>query len=129
MSTWKTFEDIDVWQLARLFCNEIFKIMQYDGLKNDYALKDQINRSSGSIMDNIAEGYGRDGKKEFINFLSIAKASATESMSQLYRIHDRKYINKDEYEKLINESREIINKLGGLIAYLKKSEFKGIKFK
>jgi four helix bundle protein len=52
MSTWKSFEDIETWQLARTFCQEIFQIMQYEGLKSDFALKDQINRSSGSIMDN-----------------------------------------------------------------------------
>lgn len=129
MATWKTFEDIDIWQSARLFCHEVFKILHYDGLKNDFALKDQINRSSGSIMDNIAEGYGRDGKKEFINFLSISKGSANESLSQLHRIYDRQYISQEEYEKLNKDIREIINKLGGLIAYLKKSEFKGIKYK
>jgi hypothetical protein len=65
MSTWKSFEEIEVWQLARQFCQDIFNIMQYDGLKTDFSLKDQINRSSGSIMDNIAEGFGRDGTKEF----------------------------------------------------------------
>jgi four helix bundle protein len=65
MSTWKSFEEIEVWQLARQFCQDIFSIVQYDGLKTDFSLKDQINRSSGSIMDNIAEGFGRDGTKEF----------------------------------------------------------------
>ncbi|MBS4058287.1 MAG: four helix bundle protein [Bacteroidales bacterium] len=52
MSTWKSFEDIEIWQLSRAFCNDIFQIMQYEGLKADNALKNQINRSSGSIMDN-----------------------------------------------------------------------------
>ncbi len=52
MPTWKKFEDIEVWQLAREFCQDIYRIMQNDGLKTDFALKDQINRSSGSTMDN-----------------------------------------------------------------------------
>lgn len=68
MSTWKSFEDIEVWQLAREFNNDVFRIIQYKGLSTDYRLKDQINGSSGSIMDNIAEGFERGGNKEFINF-------------------------------------------------------------
>ncbi len=129
MPTWKSFEEIEVWQLARQFCQDIFNIMQYDGLKSDFALKDQINRSSGSIMDNIAEGFGRTGTKEFINFLSIAKASSEESRSQLHRICDRKYISTEEYKTLCEKSTEITNKIGGLIAYLKRSNFRGTKFK
>ena len=104
MSTWKSFEEIEAWQMARVFCQNIYKIMNYDGLSTDYRLKDQINGSSGSIMDNKAEGFERSGNKEFINFLSIAKASAGESRSQLYRIMDRDYISNDEFEKLKQES-------------------------
>ena len=129
MSTWKSFEEIEVWQLARNFCQDIFNIIQYDGLKTDFALKDQVNRSSGSIMDNIAEGFGRTGTREFINFLSIAKGSSEESRSQLYRIFDRKYISAEEHKTLCNKTFEITNKIGGLIAYLKRSNFRGTKFK
>ena len=106
MPTWKSFEDIEVWQLARQYCKEIFLIMQLEGLKTDYALKDQINRSSGSIMDNIAEGYGRDGNKEFINFLGFAKSSSDEARSQLHRIYDRKYITEEQYKTLCEKSIE-----------------------
>jgi four helix bundle protein len=129
MSTWKSFEDIDAWQLAREFCDDVFEIMTETELKNDFRLKDQINGSSGSIMDNVAEGYGRGGNKEFINFLSISKGSAAEAISQLYRIYDRKYISEERFKELVAKVVEISNKIGGLMAYLKKSGFKGTKFK
>ena len=129
MSTWKSFEDIDVWQLSREFCKDVFRIMQYEGLKSDYRLKNQINGSSGSIMDNIAEGYERNGNKEFIQFLYIAKASAGESKSQLYRILDRKYITSEEFDQLKQKSTTISGKIGNLIKYLKASDYKGPKYK
>jgi four helix bundle protein len=129
MSSWKSFTDIDVWNLSRDFCKDIYKIMQYDGLKTDYRLKDQINGSSGSIMDNIAEGFNRGGNKEFINFLSYSKGSAGESLSQLYRIFDRKYITESEFNELSEKAKVLVNKIGGIMAYLKKSNFKGHKFK
>ncbi len=129
MSTWKSFEDIETWQLARKYNCSIYKIMQYEGLKSDSALKDQINRAAGSIMDNIAEGFDRAGTKEFIVFLGYAKGSAGETKSQLYRIHDRQYITYAEFENLCNDIQEIINKIGGLIAYLKRSGYRGTKFK
>ena len=128
MAGWKSFEDIEAWQLARVFCQDVFRICKYDGLKTDFRLKDQINGSSGSIMDNIAEGYDRGGNKEFIQFLSIAKGSAGESRSQLYRIYDREYISQEEFTYLKDKTIEISNKIGGLISYLKKSDFRGPKY-
>ena len=96
MATLTKFEDIKAWQKARFFCHEVVVIIEETKLSTDYKLKDQVNGSSGSIMDNIAEGFGRGGNLEFIQFLEISHASACESQSQLYRILDRKYITGEK---------------------------------
>ncbi|HET7360973.1 MAG TPA: four helix bundle protein [Salinimicrobium sp.] len=129
MGTIKQFEDLKIWNSAREICQDIFEIRERTKLKTDYKLYDQINGSSGSVMDNIAEGFERNGNREFNQFLSIAKASCGETRSQLYRILDRKYINQDEfdlyYDKLIALSKQI----NSFMNYLRKSDLKGTKFR
>ncbi len=129
MATIKRFEDLQTWQLAREVSNDIFKLMTETALKSDYKLKEQINASSGSVMDNIAEGFERDGNKEFHNFLSIAKASCGETRSQLYRIVDRDYISKQEFEQLKDKALILSSKIAAFMAYLRKNDFRGNKFK
>lgn len=128
MATIKCFEDLEVWQLARVFSKEIYESTITGSFAKDYKLKDQINGSSGSIMDNIAEGFERGGTKEFIQFLAIAKASAGESRSQLYRAFDRKHITEITLNDLKEKSIAIGNKLNAFIQYLKTSSIKGMKF-
>ena len=99
MGTIEKFEDLNAWQKARELCNEIYKLTLKEDFSKDYSLKDQIKRSSGSSMDNIAEGFDRNSNKEFRQFLFIAKSSSSEVKSQLYRALDRNYITEDEFKK------------------------------
>jgi four helix bundle protein len=93
MATIKKFEELEIWQQARIFSQQIILISKETELKSDFRLRDQIKASSGSVMDNIAEGFERNGKLEFRQFLSIAKGSTGETRSQLYRVFDNEYIN------------------------------------
>jgi four helix bundle protein len=129
MPSIQKIEDIKAWQLARNFAHEIFHVYNQEPFARDFGLKDQLNRSSGSIMDNIAEGYGRLGNKEFINFLTYAKGSCLEAKSQLIRAFDREYITNDQLEYFDKQLTSIDNHIGGFIAYLKKTDYKGQKFK
>ncbi|HYG02450.1 MAG TPA: four helix bundle protein [Chryseosolibacter sp.] len=128
MATIRSFEELDVWQMARVFCREIYKITKAGEFARDFDLSKQIRKSSGSIMDNIAEGFERNGRKEFIQFLSIAKGSSGESRSQLYRALDCEYVTETVFQKLHSDCTEISRKLSSLISYLQKSEYRGSKF-
>ena len=130
MPTITRFEDLEVWQLARELANEIFQTYSNsEEFSKDYKLKDQINGSSGSIMDNIAEGFERSGRNEFINFLTYSKGSIGEVKSQLYRALDRKYISQEQFDKLYQKADEIGKRNGAFINYLNSSAHKGTKFK
>lgn len=85
MATFKSFEEIDAWQKARVLARLVYVETSKSKFDNDRKLRSQMSGSSGSIMDNIAEGQGRGGSKEFRQFLWIAKGSSAELRSQLYR--------------------------------------------
>jgi len=128
MAHFKTFESLQVYQEAVIFSDEIWKIIINTSLAKDYKLREQINGSSGSIMDNIAEGFGRGGNKEFIMFLSYSRGSCCESKAQLLRAFNRDHISKEVFEKLDIAANNLIDQLSKFINYLKKSNKKGSKF-
>jgi len=115
-----SFEDILAWQKARELNKEIYQITQLDSFKNDIDFKRQIRRASVSISSNIAEGFDRNTDKEFVRFLFIAKASASEVRSQLYLALDLDYIDEKIFHDLTNKTLELSKLLAGFIKYLKK---------
>ena len=128
MATYKNFEDLEVWKLSREYCKDIYDIIDSTPLKNNWKLRDQIDGASGSIMDNIAEGFERGGTKEFVQFLGFSKGSCGETRSQLYRIYDRGFINEEKMNELVDKSNQISKQLNGFITYLKQTKIKGYKF-
>ena len=129
MATITRFEDLEVWQLARTQANEFNMILKEGTLAKDFELKDQMNASSGSVMDCIAEGFERSGNSEFKSFLVIAKGSNGEFRSQLYRCLDRNHIQNERFDQLYNKNIILGNKLMSFINYLLNSGFKGQRYK
>ena len=127
MATINNFEDLEIWQNARELCKKINQYCLHNPkfLNHD---KNQIDRASASIMDNIAEGFEKEGNKEFVNFLTMSKGSAGEVRSQLIRAFDRNYIDEEVFSFLKSETISLSKKLSGFINYLKNSEHKGNKF-
>jgi four helix bundle protein len=128
MAKIERFEDLEIWQLAREICKDIWNIIQNSPLQKDYKLREQINGASGSIMDNISEGFERDGNREFINFLSIAKASCGETRSQLYRCLDRNHIDEETFKRISEKAILNSRKIKSFMIYLKNSDRKGSKY-
>jgi four helix bundle protein len=129
MATIQKFEELEVWKIARDLSKEIYRLTFAEPLKNDFRLKDQIRGSSGSIMDNIAEGFERGSQYEFINSLSYSKGEAGEFKSQLYRCLDNNYISKELFDDLFNKADLLTRKIAAFITYLNSAKIKGQKFK
>ena len=129
MAVFNKIEDIECWALSRKLFQDNVQFFAFLKDKSEFALRNQMLRSCGSIMDNVAEGFGREGNKEFVHFLSIAKASSYEFKSQLYRCFDMGLLSKEKLTQNV-ESVEFINaKIGKLMSYLRNSDIKGPKFK
>jgi four helix bundle protein len=126
--TFKSFEEIDAWKKARELTRGVYKATAKGAFGRDYALRDQIRRASVSVMSNVAEGHGRGGTREFLQFLSMALGSSNEVCSQLHVALDQSYIDDREFRELTQLVQETSRLIGGLARYLRSSELKGSKF-
>lgn len=129
MATITRFEDLEIWQLARTQTNDFDAIVASGTLAKDFELRNQMNASSGSVMDCIAEGFERSGNSEFKNFLVMAKGSNGEFRSQVYRCFDRKHITKEKFDELYEKNCTLGSKIMSFITYLKNTELKGQRYK
>ena len=129
MASVKSFEEFESLREARELVREIYRVAKYKEFSSDRSLTDQIRRAAVSVLSNIAEGFERGTKDEFIYFLYVAKGSAGEVRAQLYAALDQKYISIQEFNNLKSLSRRVSAKIYYLIQSLKGSEFRGLKFK
>ena len=127
MSKVGKFEDLTIFQMARNLSKEVYAITKQSEFKKDTRFVQQMHAAAGSIMDNIAEGYERDGNKEFINFLYIAKGSCGEVRSQIIRATDVGFIDNETAKRLYNSCIDLSKSISKFITSLKNSSVSGLK--
>ena len=123
------FEDLEIWKNARELCKLVYEITSTEPFNKDFRFRDQMRASSGSIMDNTAEGFERGGNKEFLQFLSVAKGSCGETRSQSYRAFDFGYITEHTLDQLLDKTINLSKQISSFMAYLKRSTYKGSKYR
>ncbi|CAN5443688.1 four helix bundle protein [soil metagenome] len=128
MATIKRFYDLEGWKKARTLNLEIYKMTRTENFKKDFILVDQVRRASVSIMANLAEGFGRKGNKEFLQFISIAEGSLCELQSHLFISLDVEYVSESVFQKLFEMTEETQRIIFGFAEYLRNSDLKGIKY-
>lgn len=121
-------EDLEIWKLAKDIANRIYDLSSVGKFNQDFVLRDQVRRAAVSLFSNIAEGYERNGNREFLQFLSIAKASCDEVRAQMIFACDRNYIRNEELAAISEELKSLSRQIGGFCRYLRQSELKGPKF-
>ena len=116
----KRFEDLECWKASRFLVKAVYEYSQMGELSRDRDTKSQIKRAALSIMNNIAEGFGRFGDKDSLRFYDIAKASAYEVKSMLYVLEDINYLSNDQLANLRKLTDNTLNLTLGWIRYLTK---------
>ncbi len=128
MPTYNSFEDLPVWRGAKELAILIYKTTSKDKFNRDYGLKDQIQRATVSVSSNIAEGFERGTKQEFIQYLYIARGSCGELRSQLFIAKEIGYLDNKEFEELYDVTKKVSKQISGFVEYLKTTNILGQKF-
>jgi len=115
----KRFEDIEVWKEARVLVNMVYDLTNNTRFSKDFGLKEQIQRAAVSCMSNIAEGFDSGTNRQFIQFITYTRRSASEVQSQLYVALDRNYITEKEFENAYNQAKLVGKLSNGFIKYLR----------
>jgi four helix bundle protein len=118
MGSVEQFEDLGVWQEARQLLRTVYSASKQRAFYRDWGLREQIRRAAASTMSNIAEGFERGSKKEFIHFLTVAKGSNGEVRSQLYAALDQEYLSEAEFNSMRNSVALLSRRLSSFIHYL-----------
>ncbi len=120
----RNFEDIEIWQLARVLVKNVFTLTASENIRKHYCIVDQIQRAALSVMNNISEGFERQSNKEFVYFLKISKGSIGEVRSMLYVLLDTNMIDDIKFRIYYNQAMTISKSLSGFIYYLKNNIIK-----
>ena len=129
MTKIRRFEDLEVWREARQLTKEIYQTSSVGEFARDFQLRDQIRRSRISVMSNIAEGFERDGNREFLHFLAVAKGSCGELRSQLLVALDPGYLVPDQFQCLLEAATKLSRLRAVFMEHLRRSGFRGRKYK
>ena len=122
------FEELLIYQQSRALAKQVYEITRQGEFKYDTRFVQQMRASSGSISDNIAEGFERQGNREFLQFLYIAKGSCGEFRSQINRAYDAQFISKETYEQMYADCRKLGAGILNFIKSVKSFESKGSKY-
>ena len=125
--TIQRFEELEILLIARKLSKKIRLVAMTTKLCYDFSLKDQIFASNGFVLDNITEGYERDRKKEFMQFLNISIGSPGETRSLVHRIFDSGYTTEVRYQELLSDCLNLGAQISNLINYLYKADIPGKK--
>jgi len=129
MATIYQFEELAIWQLSRKLYQKVSGLAHHLRKKYEYRFAEQIKSAAGSVMDNIAEGFERSSRLEFLNSLSISKGECGEVKSQLYRCFDDRHINEEQFKEFYEGADKVSKKIANFVKYLNNSMIKGLKFK
>ena len=129
MPTIERFEDLQCWQAGRQLKRTVYQFTRKTDFASDFALVSQIRRSAQSVTANIAEGFEREGNREFLQFLSQAKGSVGEVKDHLYTALDQGYIAPEDFNGSYAMAEDVTRLVGGFMSYLRRCEVSGSKFK